>query len=641
MSIQWVTNELESMASVTLLPVIGRELRAEARRPFTHSLRVLGAGALILVATWVFFTDYVAAVNLARRMARHGLAFRGVAPGQNPNGDLGMILFGDLHATLFITLWVLVPLLTADCINREKREGTLGLLFLTPLTSTGIVVGKSVAQGLRALTLYLTMLPVLVLPLMLGGITARDGLMAALLDLGIVMLALAAGLLASAWTRDWLKSVAVAQMLSALFALAFMTAQQWSLRQAISTGMAASATATANGIGNRSGNGSLGYTGVSLAWDGILGRSFFVDGPGFLSHLSSLFALATNYPTDRPHVWTAGTGIMVSHGSTSWGEIWSTFPPSVHRAWFGYNGLLVLGCFGVLLVSAFGAGQSIERGWRERPTSLQRERLQARFAQPLLGRFLLRRRLKLALDRNPIGWLHQHSLSARLTKWGWCGFIVIIEVLGASNWRDAWDAQAWIAMLLLLGLTFSAASSFRQERETGALELLLVTPLRAQQIIRGRVRGIRLQYLPSMATLLLALFCLLHAHWLNGLFAARPWDEQFVAWLYVLVSVATSYLTLPTIGLYFSLRSIHPLASWLWSCAVGLLVPGLLLGSFDWGLNLLSSLGFEPGPQWTENGPRLVPLIAAVMWQWLAALVAGALLHRAFTRREIPVSRPG
>jgi hypothetical protein len=35
---------------MTVLPVITREWRAEARRPCTHWLRVVGAGALLLTA---------------------------------------------------------------------------------------------------------------------------------------------------------------------------------------------------------------------------------------------------------------------------------------------------------------------------------------------------------------------------------------------------------------------------------------------------------------------------------------------------------------------------------------------------------------------------------------------------------------
>jgi ABC-type Na+ efflux pump permease subunit len=70
-----------------------------------------------------------------------------------------------LNRTLLFAFWVLVPLMTADCVSREKREGTLGLLFLTPLTVFDVIAGKAAIHVLRALTLFLAALPLLGLPL--------------------------------------------------------------------------------------------------------------------------------------------------------------------------------------------------------------------------------------------------------------------------------------------------------------------------------------------------------------------------------------------------------------------------------------------------------------------------------------------
>ncbi len=80
----------------------------------------------------------------------------------------GRQLFAVLHCTLLGAIWVLVPMLTADCISRERREGTLGLLFLTPLKGTDIVVAKGLAHGLRAVTLGLAVLPGVDHPVLAG-----------------------------------------------------------------------------------------------------------------------------------------------------------------------------------------------------------------------------------------------------------------------------------------------------------------------------------------------------------------------------------------------------------------------------------------------------------------------------------------
>ncbi len=41
-----------------VLPVVGRELCAESRRPFNYWLRVVGAGALTLVAALTFLPQF-------------------------------------------------------------------------------------------------------------------------------------------------------------------------------------------------------------------------------------------------------------------------------------------------------------------------------------------------------------------------------------------------------------------------------------------------------------------------------------------------------------------------------------------------------------------------------------------------------
>src|SRR5215469_15069878 len=100
---------------MTLLPVIERELRAQSRLPFTYNARVIAGFAVIVACAWFALT----------RDLGHGM---------------GGELFVRLNATLFHSIWILAPLLCADCISRERREGTVGLLFLTPLNARDVVL---------------------------------------------------------------------------------------------------------------------------------------------------------------------------------------------------------------------------------------------------------------------------------------------------------------------------------------------------------------------------------------------------------------------------------------------------------------------------------------------------------------------
>src|SRR5215831_16413475 len=106
-----------------LFPVIARELRVSARQQLTYSLRIVGVAA-VLLASALFSLERGFGANLGSRM------------------------FGYLHFTLFWSIWIFVPLATADCLSRERREGTLGLLFLTRLGAADIVVAKGMAHGL-------------------------------------------------------------------------------------------------------------------------------------------------------------------------------------------------------------------------------------------------------------------------------------------------------------------------------------------------------------------------------------------------------------------------------------------------------------------------------------------------------------
>jgi ABC-type transport system involved in cytochrome c biogenesis permease component len=153
--------------------VIVRELRAESRRGANYWLRVLAAGALISV-----FASIMLGADLG------------------PSA-WGAALFAGLNQTLLFAFWILVPLMTADCISREKREGTLGLLFLTPLTVLDVIVGKAAIHVLRALTLFLAALPILGLPLVFGGVDWPWVLMAAVAQANAVLLGIGAVIYAS------------------------------------------------------------------------------------------------------------------------------------------------------------------------------------------------------------------------------------------------------------------------------------------------------------------------------------------------------------------------------------------------------------------------------------------------------------
>jgi ABC-type transport system involved in multi-copper enzyme maturation permease subunit len=504
-----------------VLPVMERELRAEARQRFTYWLRVVGAAAMVVVFTLTLVDQ------------RGGIA------------ELGARLFGGLNAAFFATIWLLVPLLTADCISRERREGTLGLLFLTPLTPRAIVVGKGLSQGLRALTVFLAVLPMMTLPFLLGGVTWKDAALALALDAAALILALGAGLLASSLAKDWVRVLVLAEGLSVLLALSFMAAHYLgSVYLDAVWGLSAQ---------------RLGRSGYQTSPWGLAWSAFWDYGLG--DRLKSVISMATGFSV-------ADSRLGLPAG---WKMCWLIQPPAFQRALACWAAGLVVGSFLVLGLIVLLAALRLERSWREEVLSARQVWFLETFCTPRFWRSVFRGKMRRALDRNPIGWLQQYAWSARLIKWGWCLFIVIVEcwLITDPSLEYLWSGQYWLNGLLLLSLAFSAAGSFRQERQSGAMELLLVTPLKVGQIIGGRLRGLWSQFLPAVVLLTLVWLHLLLQ--LQFLLPRYGDDPSLVSMVFLL----SSYLVLPVVGLYFSMRRSNFIVTWLLTLVCGICLPWL------------------------------------------------------------------
>ena len=134
---------------MTFLPIVERELRVASRSFRTYWSRVGTAFAATLVGGWALFT-----------MSQ----LRGMPMG-------GKELFTVLSSLSFYSSFLAGAASSADSISRERREGTLGLLFLTDLNGYDIIFGKLAAGSLISFYALFATFPVLAMPLMLGGVT--------------------------------------------------------------------------------------------------------------------------------------------------------------------------------------------------------------------------------------------------------------------------------------------------------------------------------------------------------------------------------------------------------------------------------------------------------------------------------------
>jgi hypothetical protein len=183
---------------IGLTTIVGRELRRAARRKLLHRLRVGAASAGILLSLVVLFAQF--------------------ASGSASNPGRYMFSAMVLLACLFNLM--AGPLFAADTISGEKREGTLGLLMLTPLRYYEVLSGKFVSLLLPGVQAMLAMVPVFGLSFFMGGVAAAEFGRAFLVLVLTLLLSLSVSLACSCLARHAVAGLAgSATILLALVAL--------------------------------------------------------------------------------------------------------------------------------------------------------------------------------------------------------------------------------------------------------------------------------------------------------------------------------------------------------------------------------------------------------------------------------------
>jgi hypothetical protein len=122
--------------------------------------------------------------------------------------SLGVVLF---HVVTWLAMAAVAAaglFFTSDCLSEEKREGTLGFLFLTDLRGYDVVGGKLLATSLRCFYALLAVMPVLAVTMLMGGVTGEQFWKTSLALFNALLCSLAAGMFVSALSRDPQKAMA-------------------------------------------------------------------------------------------------------------------------------------------------------------------------------------------------------------------------------------------------------------------------------------------------------------------------------------------------------------------------------------------------------------------------------------------------
>jgi ABC-type transport system involved in multi-copper enzyme maturation permease subunit len=473
---------------MVFLPIVERELRLASRRKSTHRIRLWTTLAALLVSFFFILVNQFG---------------RSIAP------NMGPVLFSILTYYAFGLSLLAGVFLAADCISQEKREGTLGLLFLTDLKGYDVVLGKLITVGLSALYGLVAVLPVTALPLLLGGVTGAEYWRVSLALVNTLFFALATGILVSTYSSE----------------------------------------------ANRAMGNTLGWLLFTVV--------ILPIGGGLLSltRLAPQWWYATSFSPFYPFAYGVQS---LSMGAP--GRYWTSLAASHLFAWFM-----------VLLAS-----WRLPRTWQDKP--LRRQKTAP--AAPQLSeaaystQYVRRARL---LDQNPVLWLVASRSGMRWRVWALSlgSAAIVLSIILAGH--EVWTLTVASIVFALLGfifkilVAFEATRFFVEARRSGALELILSTPLTSREIIRGQWLALKRVFLWPLIVFVGAYLLLTAVQIsnlpdysgaggpnittnmnINGFIQAGRWPLVVIqsgALLYHIVKLAVDLIAIGWLGMWLSLSA--------------------------------------------------------------------------------------
>jgi len=381
---------------MVFLPIVRRELRVWSRKRITHWIRLAGAFIPVAFGAWLAMVSH-----------------------NQPPQSLGKTLFGGLAFMIFLFAFGAGTRFTADCLSEEKREGTLGLLFLTDLRPIDIILGKMAATSLTAIYGMLAVFPVLAISLLLGGVTYGEFWRVLLVAFNLLLFSLSCGMIGSSICQDDRKAMATTVLL--LLATSVISPL---------TGWLLS-------------NGSNSY------WTGF---NYFSPVAGCFLGIDSLYA--------------------------------------GHRKDFWINTIFT---FGLTVLALFLASKFVRASW------LRQGAKSSNNVKNLENS--VRRRLETsrqeALDRNPYFWLAGRKQKQTMICWIVLGVSAALWLWGyLEHPRDWLNGGTYVATAIILhsvfrfGMATESCRRFVEDRRSGALELILSTPLSVPAILRGQIMAL-------------------------------------------------------------------------------------------------------------------------------------------------------
>lgn len=457
-----------------LPPIIERELRVAARRPGTYWSRTGAAASGLIIVWFVMFAQ---------------LKF-------TPTALVGQMTFRLLAWIAALTVVGSVVQLASEAFAREKREDTLGLLFLTPLRPVDLVLGKLVSTSLAAIYRFVALIPLLAVPMLTGGVAAWDFVLLVVALVNFVFLGATVGLFVSARCWDEKRAATVASVIMVCLAL--------------------------------------------LPAIGVVVSAVLNQPSAF-----SFFALSPIYP-----VWQATVPAVWKPGLFWPSVLWTQL-----IAWiFFYAACRTLPrCWQKRPENLAPAGDHLQQAETSTrapvppttPPPAMKIRRSVRRQFSVLQRTAM-------LNDNPIRWFAQRWRPHASGLWiiaaiGLASCVpAIVMVLSSGHWDMLLAPGFALFVIFCLHAAFKtyatsqASFAFARDRGEDTLELLLSTPVTPQQMIDGHSRALRETLRPWVKRALW-----MESGWLAFTLAKYAWEGGAFFWMHLLGAVAILGFLIP------------------------------------------------------------------------------------------------
>jgi ABC-type Na+ efflux pump permease subunit len=461
-----------------MVSILHREMRIASRRKWTFRIRVL-------TSVGAFFCG----IGLTLLSSQSSMS--------------GNYLFSALVFFSFFFCLVQGVRRASANIAEEKRDGTLGLLFLTDLRPIDIIMGKLFSIAIPLVQPLLAFVPVLAISILLGGTTGGEVFRAALVLASILVYSISAGLFVSSFSRK----------------------------------------------SEETGQGTLALLLATLL-------------------LPRLFAWGKFRPLRFLSPWTAYANIPDPGYRVNAQEYWLALA-------------VVIGISALLLAAA---AFFLPRRWQDKEVVSA-----PKMVTPRKRRISDARRATL-LDRNPGEWLATRHSAGAFETWFFRLAIfaliacagVVSAMMGSADVGGALALLAIATLLVFIRLASQASFSLAEARRSGAIEMLLSTPLHPRRLITGQIAMLRRNFLPVISLMLIAAVSM-------GMFDAFSGPRAMTAWIAVYcVVLVVMTLTVASVGMWMGLREKNPNAAFFKTVLFTVIIP--FFGSCFWFITPIAYL---------------------------------------------------